>query len=111
MSFVPHNDAFTVSCEHVGLAGTDEVRGFLVLETTVGTVRQTATHLTVPNWPGPPTTVTIPQGTDVNAVDQRYERLAFEKVEGHYIFTVLQTTPPPRRPPFGGAFPGKEVRV
>ncbi|MEA2663141.1 MAG: phospholipase [Candidatus Eremiobacteraeota bacterium] len=111
VSFVPHNDAFKVSYEHVGLAGTDRVRGFLVLETTVGTLRQTATVVTVANPVGPPTTVTIPQGADVNAVDQRYERLAFEKVEGHYIFSVLQTTPPPRRPPFGGTFPGEAVRV
>ncbi len=89
VSFVPHNAAFKVSYEHVGLAGIEKVRGFLVIETTVGTVRQTKTQVTVDG-----STVTIPPGSNVNTVDQRYERLAFEKVEGHYMFTVLQTTPP-----------------
>jgi hypothetical protein len=62
VSFIPRNDAFEVSYEHVGLTGGNKVRGFLVLETTVGTLRQTATAVTVKNALGQSTTVTIPQG-------------------------------------------------
>ena len=38
ISFVPNNSAFKVSYERIGLvAGTNKIRGFLVLETEVGT--------------------------------------------------------------------------
>ena len=47
MSFVPHNDALKVSYKNVGLKpGTNNVvHGFLVIETTVGTVKQIATKV------------------------------------------------------------------
>jgi hypothetical protein len=80
VTFIPHNDAFKVTYENVGSAGADNVRGFLVIETTVGTVTQKITR------------ADIPPGTDVNTIDQGLEREAFDKEEGHYMFTVSQTS-------------------
>lgn len=99
VTFIPHNDAFKVSFEKVGLTPDNKVRGFLVLETTVGTVTQKATQIVIPaanpqpNHIVPPVVFDIPVGTDVNIVDQRIERQAFEKREGRYMFTVTQTNP------------------
>jgi len=96
VSFVPHNDAFTVSYENVGLKpGTGNiVRGFLVIETTVGTVKQIATRVSV-NPPGGgsgvPIWVDVPQGVDPDKIDQRFERQIFEKKDGHYMFTITRT--------------------
>lgn len=92
VSFVPHNDAFTVSYEHVGLKpGTSNVvRGFLVIETTVGKVTQTATKAILPVGNGT-VTVEVPQGSDPDAVDQRVEPLVFRKEAGHIQFTVTRT--------------------
>ena len=91
IQFLPHNDAFRVSFENVGLAGTDKIRGFLVLETTVGTLTQKATEA-IDLTTNPPRVVHFPMGTDVNKIDQRFEQNVFEKVEGHYMFTVTQNT-------------------
>jgi hypothetical protein len=77
-TFIPHIDAFKVTYEMVGAVDANKVRGFLVIETSVGKLTQKTT---------------IPPGTDVNTIDQQLERQAFEKVEGHYMFTVLQTDP------------------
>jgi hypothetical protein len=92
VSFVPHNDAFKVSYENVGLKpGTaNTARGFLVIETTVGTVKQIATK--VPLLVGnQQVIVDVPQGSDPDKVDQRVERAAFQKEAGHYLFTVTRT--------------------
>jgi len=35
--------------------------------------------------------IPIPQGTDPNKIDQKYEEQVFEKVDGHYMFSVLRT--------------------
>jgi hypothetical protein len=80
VSFVPHNDAFKVSFEDVGLKpGTDNiVRGFLVIEVTVGTLTQVDTR-------------NFPLGTDPNTIDQDKEEAVFKKVEGHYMFSILRT--------------------
>jgi hypothetical protein len=97
VTFIPHNDAFSVSFEHVGSTGDNTVRGFLVLETTVGSLTQTSA---------------IPPGQDVNTVDEQLEREAFRKVDGRYVFTVTQTSPSPINPlagatvPTGGVLPG-----
>lgn len=90
VSFIPHNDAFKVSYERVGLIG-NKVRGFLVISTTVGSVKQIATEVTVPTGRRTSKKIVIPMGTDVNKVDQRYEPLAFEKVEGNYMFIVTRS--------------------
>jgi len=94
VSFVPHTDAFKVSFEKVGLKpGTSNIiRGFLVIETSVGVVTQIATR--VPNPFVQHLFVDIPQGTDPNdthKVLQAVERIAFKKEDGYYMFSVLQT--------------------
>jgi hypothetical protein len=92
VSFVPHNDAFKVSYENVGLKpGTSNiVRGFLVIETTVGTVKQTATKITV-KFGDQQVSVNIPEGIDPDKIDQKYEQAVFQKEAGHYVFTVTRT--------------------
>jgi hypothetical protein len=92
VSFVPHNDAFKVSYENVGLkpGTTNIVRGFLVIETTVGIVKQVATKGVVFDG-SQQTIVTVPQGADPDKVDQRIEKQIFHKEEGHYVFTVTRT--------------------
>ena len=87
VTFIPHNAAFKVSFENAGSVARNKVRGFLVIETTVGTLTQKLTRVALPQT-NPPIWIDIPEGSDVNKVDQRVERLAFEKVEGHYMFTV-----------------------
>jgi len=95
ISFVPHNDAFKVSYENVGLkpGTTDVVRGFLVIETTVGIVKQIATRVVLqPLQVGNQAVIfDVPQGADPDEVDQRVERAAFHKEGGHYVFTVTRT--------------------
>ena len=90
VSFVPHNDAFNVSYENVGLKpGTSNVlRGFLVIETTVGTVKQIATRGMII---GTNPVVDVPQGAHPDSIDQRLERQIFEKKDGHYMFTITRT--------------------
>jgi hypothetical protein len=77
ITFVPNNDAFSVSFEEVGTAD-GKIRGFLVMEATVGKLTQTVVN------------DKFPPGTDVNAINQDDERKVFEKEEGHYRFTVTQ---------------------
>jgi hypothetical protein len=98
VSFVPHTDAFQVSFEKVGVVDGTKVRGFLVIETSVGTLTQVRTQIVVTTHPGsglPPTQqiLEFPPGTDVNAVPQQYESQLFEKKEGHYMFNVVRTRP------------------
>jgi hypothetical protein len=92
VSFIPHNDAFKVSFEKIGLLpGTNNMLGgFLVIETSVGTVTQKTTSLPV-TINGLTVNLNFPAGLDVNKIDQQYERRVFEKVEGHYLFTVSET--------------------
>lgn len=87
VSFNPKNEFFKVSFEKVGLkpGTTNIVRGFLVLETVVGSVKQIATRVDGIN---------IPPGTDPNdaaKVPEDIEKKAFKKEEGQYMFTVRQT--------------------
>ena len=99
IQFLPHNDAFSVSFEKVGSSGaygvgpqglTTHIRGFLVFVTGVGTVTQKFTN------------ELVPKGSNVNTVPEIEERAAFEKVEGHYIFTVNGSTSPPSSIRFSG---------
>jgi hypothetical protein len=97
VSFVPHTDAFRVSYDGVGLEG-NKVRGFLVIETSVGTLTQVKTQIVVEIHHGsgiPPTREIheFPMGTDVNSVPPQFERELFQKVEGHYMFNVVRTRP------------------
>jgi hypothetical protein len=92
VSFVPHNDAFRVSYENVGLKpGTsDVVRGFLVIETSVGLVKQVATKGTIFSG-NQQVSVDVPMGADPDKIDQRLEQQIFHKEGGHYLFTVTRT--------------------
>jgi hypothetical protein len=56
------------------------------LKSHVGTVTQLLTSIETPF-----ATLTIPPGTDVNAVPEDLERTLFAKTEGHYMFRVEQT--------------------
>jgi hypothetical protein len=81
-----------VSYDNVGLKpGTSNiVRGFLVIETTVGIVKQIAT--TAKYIAGNQiVAVNIPEGADPDKIDQRVETQIFDKEEGHYMFTVTRT--------------------
>ena len=89
VSFIPHNDAFKVSYEHVGrIPGTNKIRGFLVIETSVGKCTQIATTISTVNGG----VVNIPAGISPEQVPQLYERQVFKKEEGFYLFSVLETT-------------------
>jgi hypothetical protein len=95
VSFIPHNNAFKVSYENVGLVG-NKVRGFLVISTTVGSVRQIATEAVIqPQDPSKPyntkKTAPVPLGVDVNKIPQSWERQVFEKKEGHYKFKITRS--------------------
>lgn len=95
VSFIPNSNAFRVSYEKVGLYG-DKIRGFLVITTKVGSVRQIATEVVIqPQDPSKPyntkKTAPVPLGTDVNKIRQSWERKVFEKKEGHYMFKVTRS--------------------
>ena len=91
VSFVPHNDAFKVSFEKVGFkpGTTNIVRGFLVIEASVGTVTQITKRITTQFLQ-----YDVPAGTTADTIPEQYEKLAFKKVEGHYMFSILQTELP-----------------
>ena len=93
ISFVPRNDAFKVSFEKVGLkpGTTDVVRGFLVLETSVGSVKQIKSGRIYSA--GIPPYFDVPNPADPDKVDQRIESEVFKKEAGHYLFTVTLTDP------------------
>ena len=74
--FVPDSDAFTVTFEQVGTADNGRIRGFLVLETSVGRLSQKRVDRK------------FPAGTDVNAIHEGDERKVFGKEEGHHMFTL-----------------------
>ena len=60
----------------MGTAPNGQIRGLLVLQTTVGTLTQKVVN------------VQFPAGTDVNAIDEDNERDVFDKQEGHHMFTL-----------------------
>jgi hypothetical protein len=78
VTFIPHSDAFAVSFEQVGEADNGQIRGFLVMRTSVGFLGQTVVN------------AQYPAGTDVNTINQDDERKIFTKEEGRYMFTVSQ---------------------
>jgi hypothetical protein len=90
VSFVSHSHALKVSYEKVGLkrGTTNVIRGFLVLEATVGTVKQIATTA---KFQGATNPIRIPPGTDPNRIHQALERQVFKKDAGHFMLSVLQT--------------------
>jgi hypothetical protein len=100
VSFVPNNDAFQVSFEKVGFkpGTTNIVRGFLVIGASVGTVTQIATRVNT-SLPGQiPIFITVPSGLKPEDIKEKYEKQVFKKVEGHYMFSILQTSLPTKTP-------------
>jgi hypothetical protein len=95
VSFVPHNDAFKVSFEKVGFkpGTTNIVRGFLVIEASVGTVTQITNKISTQLLQ-----YDIPVGTTADTIGEQYEKLAFKKVEGHYMFSILRSDLPAKPP-------------
>jgi hypothetical protein len=92
VTFIPHCEAFKVSYERVHFVDEYTVRGFLVIETSVGKLTQKITSL--PSlWFQQE--INFPQGVDVNQIDQRFERLVFDKAEGRFMFFVRETIPGP----------------
>ena len=95
VSFVPNNDSFKVSFEKVGFkpGTTNIVRGFLVIEATVGTVTQITNKISTQFLQ-----YDIPVGTTADTIGEQYEKLAFKKVEGHYMFSILRSDLPAKPP-------------
>lgn len=97
VTFVPHNNAFKVSFENIGLdQARNSVKGFLVIETSVGFTRQIATKIFGPDH----RLITVPPNSQPKDVPQAFERNVFKKEGGMYFFTVTQsetrmTVPPP----------------
>jgi hypothetical protein len=93
ISFIPHSNAFRVSFEHVGTVPGDpgKIRGFLVIETSVGTVKQIATSVTINAGSGS-LVVRLPANSTPEQAPEVYEKMFFKKEEGHYYFTLTETT-------------------
>lgn len=92
VSFVPNNNAFRVSFEHVGLVpgAPGKIRGFLVIETSVGVTTQIATKITVYEG-GNLKTYTLPPNSSPAAAPQAYEDKFFKKEAGYYEFFVTES--------------------
>ncbi len=93
VSFIPHNNAFKVSFEHVGIipGSPDTIRGFLVIETSVGRLTQVATSILVPSG-NSFQTITLPANSAPSQASEQYEDKFFKKEEGHYYFTIVETS-------------------
>ena len=80
VSFIPGNNAFRVSFEYVGInpSNPHKIRGFLVIETSVGSIQRT--------------TYGNPNITSSGAGKLDDEEKYFKKKEGHYLFTVTEKT-------------------
>ncbi len=105
VSFIPHNNAFKISFEKVGLVpatsskGSSYVRGFIVIETEVGTcvlknktvtIRNPLYNTNPRNLQPPFITTTVPDNADSNTVSEEIEQKACEKIDGHYMFIVTE---------------------
>ncbi len=94
VSFIPHNNAFKVSFEKIGLVpattpkGTNRVRGFLVIETEVGTCTLKNNGKVLLNG----VSIQLPANATADNVAEEIETKAFQKVDGHYMFKITETT-------------------
>src|SRR3954447_10059669 len=80
------NNRVKVSFEKVGLVGANTVRGFVVIEATVGRVIQKDNPIIVP---GPqPIPINLPPNSDPNQVPENVERLAFTKEGGRLVMVI-----------------------
>ncbi|MEO5953753.1 MAG: hypothetical protein ABIQ44_14920, partial [Chloroflexia bacterium] len=80
-----------VSFEKVGLVGTNTIRGFVVIEATVGKVIQNPNPITI-FLAGTPTRINLPPNSDPDQVEQIYERAAFKKEGGRIMMTITQSS-------------------
>lgn len=92
VSFIPHNNAFKVSFEHVGIVpgAPGKIRGFLVIETAVGTTKQIATSINVYSNGGFQV-IKLPAGSSPANAPVIYEDRFFKKDAGYYEFLVTET--------------------
>jgi hypothetical protein len=93
ISFIPHNNNIKVSFEKLGTVSEgikgNKIRGFLVLETEVGSVSLLNNgKVNIP----PFNSMQLPPDADPNKVPEAIEKIAFKKVDGHYMFKVIETT-------------------
>jgi hypothetical protein len=93
VSFIPHNNAFKVSFEHVGTVPNEpnKIRGFLVIETSVGKVTQLTNEVLIVTPGQPAARLTLPDNSTPEQAPQIAERKFFKKEEGHYYFTIRET--------------------
>lgn len=89
--FIPHNNAFKVSFEHVGISPSNRnaIRGFLVIETSVGLTTQKTTSAVYP-LSNPPTIIKIPENSNPSAAPQILESTFFSKEQGLYYFKLTE---------------------
>jgi hypothetical protein len=85
-----------VSFEGVGLVDANTVRGFVVLEATVGKCTQVANvvrHLVAApsNAPGIYDERPVPPGTDPSSPEGHWAESAFKKEAGHLLMTITQS--------------------
>jgi len=101
VSFIPHNNAFKVSYEHVGMVPGEpnKIRGFLVIETSVGLTTQIATAITVLNGTTP-LVIKLPANSKPMQAQQAYEDKFFKKEAGHYYFTITESSVNKDKPVF-----------
>lgn len=97
--FIPHNNAFKVSFEQVGISPADrnKIRGFLVIETAVGVTTQKTTSAVYPGS-NPPVRINLPENSDPSAAPQILESAFFKKEEGLYFFRVTEKNSSKGRP-------------
>jgi hypothetical protein len=102
VSFIPHNNAFKVSFEHVGISAEDrnKIRGFLIIETSVGILTQIATEAIVPGNSNP---YKLPQGSLPSQAPQFLEKSFFKKESGYYYFTLTESSVNKEKPILIGA--------
>jgi hypothetical protein len=96
VSFVPHNNAFRVSFEQVGISSDNKnkIRGFLVIETSVGILTQIATEASYPGTssvPGGGTIIKLPAGSSPSQAPEILEKNFFRKESGYYSFIVTES--------------------
>lgn len=91
VSFNPHNNAFKVSFEEVGISPADrnKIRGFLVIETSVGITTQKTTTAVIP-LSNPPAIINLPANSDPSAAPQILESTFFSKEAGFYYFKLIE---------------------
>jgi hypothetical protein len=83
------NNFVKVSFEQVGLVGANTVRGFLVIEATVGQCIQNDNPIRMPQA-GQIFSVNLPPNSDPNGVPEQIERLAFRKEGGRLMLMINQ---------------------